>query len=101
MQLKIIEIITLCGGTSGLTSLFQYLITAKIQRKKERAFEVQETQKGIQERANSVEKTQEIYDKLTERMDQRYLEMQGEINTLKKEVNQYKLQCANCKNNKL
>lgn len=101
MQLTLIEIIGLMGGTSGLTAFIQYLLTANIQRKKESALAIQEQQKGVQERANSVEKTQEIYDKLTERLNNELDAMERKINDLERLVGLYKQQCSKCANNKL
>lgn len=101
MQLTLIEIIGLMGGTSGLTAFIQYLLTANIQRKKESALANQEQQKGVQERANSVEKSQEIYDKLTDRVYKELNAMQLKINDLERLVGLYKQQCSKCANNKL
>ncbi len=101
MQLTLIEIIGLMGGTSGLTAFIQYLLTANIQRKKENALAIQEQQKGVQERANSVEKTQEIYDKLTERVNKELEDVYKKISELEKLVDLYKKKCSNCANNRL
>lgn len=110
MQFSFVEIVGLVGGTSGLTAFLQWLITAKIQRKKEQALAGQEVARVDQEKANAIDKTGDIYTKLTAHVDEMLDDMREELKTvkaenveLKKQVSQlsrdlddYKKKCKNC-----
>ena len=110
MQIGLLEIIGLVGGTSGVTAFIQWIITANYQRKKEGALANQEIAKVDQEKANSIEKAGDIYTKLTAHVDEMLEEMRGELKTVKDEnkvlketvkslsktVEDYKKKCDNC-----
>jgi predicted RNase H-like nuclease (RuvC/YqgF family) len=85
MQIGLLEIIGLVGCTSGVTAFIQWLITANSQRKKEGAVANQEIEKVTQEKANSLEKTGDIYAKLTIHLDQMLDEMREEVADVKTE----------------
>lgn len=103
------------AGLGGL-NVFQAFIliaTMRSQRRKESALASQEESKAVQEEANSVTKTQEIYDRLTatiqrerEYFDGRYekvilknQELEIMVDTLKRQVTQYQEKCKLCSNN--
>jgi chromosome segregation ATPase len=85
MQVGFLEILGLVGGTSGLTAVIQWLITANSQRKKEGAFANQEIAKVDQEKATALDKTGDIYFKLTQHVDKVLLETNSKIEKVEKE----------------
>lgn len=104
-----IEVLSMIG-ISGATGLITWLVTIKIQRKKEGAFADQEVAKVDQEKANAIDKTGDIYKKLTAHVDEMLDDMRAELKevkeenkVLKQEVKQlstdldfYKKKCKNC-----
>ncbi|MFY8003217.1 MAG: hypothetical protein ACOVNR_00170 [Chitinophagaceae bacterium] len=90
MQFSFVEIVGLVGGTSGLTAFLQWLITAKIQRKKEQALAGQEVARVDQEKAAALDKTGDIYAKLTAHVDEALGDMRSEMKTVKEENKEMK-----------
>lgn len=105
--------VTLLGG-SNIYTVWLLWKTRNADVKKTEALSGQEVQREVQEKANSVVKSQDILDRLTLQMEARFVDMektisdqgqtiitQGQtIKNLEKIVNDYKKKCESCINKK-
>lgn len=87
MNLPISEILTYVFGSTTLVSVYVAWTTRK-------------SQISIA-KADAVDKVADVYLKLTTQTEKRFSEMDAEIQSVKRELQLYKMQCGKCSNNKI